>query len=59
MTEPSSMAASIPLIQGGLSVAVRRLCSLSDAELAAHDIAALNLLVARGLPGTEDLDVGA
>jgi hypothetical protein len=48
----------IPPIEGGLSEAVRRLCVLSDAELGTYDIAELNLLVVRGLPGAEDLNVG-
>ena len=38
---------------------MRRLCELSDVELATYDIGELNLLVARGLPGAEDLDISA
>ncbi|MGA2033249.1 MAG: transglutaminase family protein [Thermoguttaceae bacterium] len=59
MTEPRSSAVPIPPVEGGLSESVRRLCELSDAELATHDIGELNLLVGRGLPGAEDLDLGA
>jgi hypothetical protein len=35
-----------------------RLVHLSDAELAGHDVAAVNLACAAGLPGAENLDVG-
>lgn len=59
MTDSRSSAVQIPPIAGGLSESVRQLCCLSNAELATHDIGELNLLVARGLPGAEDLDIGA
>lgn len=59
MTESFSSAVSMPPGESGLSESVRRLCALSDAELMIYDIAELNLLVACGLPGAEDLDVGA
>ena len=59
MTESPFSTGPIPLLTGGLSESVRRLCVLSNAELATHDIAELNLLVAQGLPGAERLDVGA
>ncbi len=58
MTESRSSTEPIPLIKGGLSESVSRLCGLSDAELATRDIGELNLLVASGLPGAEDLDIG-
>lgn len=35
------------------------LCSLPEHELAKRDVAELNLLAAKGLPGATDLDVGA
>lgn len=60
MIESLSIAAPVlPPVTGGLSESVRRLCTLSDAELAMCDTAELNLLVACGLPGAEDLDIGA
>ncbi|MHB1038654.1 MAG: transglutaminase family protein [Pirellulales bacterium] len=52
------MAVPVPPQECTLSETVRRLCGLSDAELATRDIGELNLLVARGLPGAEDLDIG-
>ena len=58
MTKVRSIAEPIPPVQGGLSESVRRLCGLSDVELATRDIGELNLLVASGLPGAEDLDIG-
>jgi len=36
---------------------MQELHSLSEAELLTYDIAELNLLAARGLPGEEDLHV--
>ncbi len=59
MSESLSPALSIPLVKGGLSESVRRLCDMSDAELAVYDIAELNLMVASGLPGAENLDIGS
>jgi hypothetical protein len=44
-------------LEGGLSPVARNLCFLSDDELASGDIAELNLEIARGLPGIEDLDI--
>ena len=57
MADPCPTAVVAPSANGKLSKSISELYALSEAEVASYDIAELNLLAARGLPGAEDLDV--
>lgn len=57
MAESTQTVATLSSENGRLRESMQELYAMSDAEAASYDIAELNLLAARGLPGAEGLDV--
>ena len=57
MAESTQTVATLSSENGRLRKSMQELYAMSDAETASCDIAELNLLAARGLPGAEGLDV--